>query len=1041
MNGFSYGFPRGNGLQLAGSIGGTVNAIVSQGNYCYSAEGSTFLILDITTPSVPTVVARLALPGLVRNIALFSTSGHLYAVVADDDAGLQIVDVTVPMAPILAGYYNTGDQALGVSVLGGYAYVGNGNSGIMICDISAPAKIQKIGALSTGGFANNLAVRVGTSGILAFVINSGALVVVDVSSPQNPVLRGQTPEILSRWYNPGSIALFGNRAYLAANPDSLQAVDISNPDAPTALGPVSTDSPNSVAIFNSQLYTWGNYLTIYSISGGNLQQLGYLNSGIQTPGTSCSIVANSIYCAGGPNGIMVYSINQPSSPQYLGSYATSCGSYASIDVSGNTAYVAAGTFKIFNANNPASPSLISQFNQNLGVQIEIQGSRAFLLNKSGIVSVLDVSSPNQTPVLLGATSPNTFFVFDFYLSGNLLVAGGYETSSGIYKPAVAVFNISNPANISIQSISFYDLQNRGVGSITGNGNIACVSVRIGSGSDFSLSIENLNSSGNPSQIGQVADIGDPTAHTMRLTPDNHYLLIGCYSANWKIVDVRTNSSPLLVSSNSVDSTVNGIDFIGSTAVIAEGKNILMYDISNPVNPILLRSYNMPGIALGVKVSGNSIYVANDSGGLVILNPIDTDPPEIFITSPTFAPKYTNYSGTIDLGGASDDNLGLTPGFVSNVSWSNNRGGSGIASGTTSWFVSGVVLQAGTNLITLTATDQSGNTGTDLISVVFNTTNQDQSITFPPIAATTFGNSPITIDAAASSGLPVNIAVISGPATLTSSNVLVLNGAGKVTVQASQPGNNSFNPAPSTNVSFNVALANQAITFSPIPNKSPTDSPLGLTAAASSGLPVYFSVLSGPAAINSSNFVTLLGAGTVSILAWQPGNSNYNAAATVPQSFTVSPIPQTIAFGALSQQRSVDAPFPIYASASSSLPISFSILSGPAQLIGNILTLTGAGTVIVRASQTGNSMFAPAGNVDQSLTVLQPINTVGSPQFNVSGFNLTFYGTVGSNYIFQASTNLANWTPIINFICTNNIMTFKDTSATGFTRRFYRMKSQ
>jgi hypothetical protein len=237
------------------------------------------------------------------------------------------------------------------------------------------------------------------------------------------------------------------------------------------------------------------------------------------------------------------------------------------------------------------------------------------------------------------------------------------------------------------------------------------------------------------------------------------------------------------------------------------------------------------------------------------------------------------------------------------------------------------------------------------------------------------------------------------------------------------------------------MANQSIAFAPIPNHSAGDPPFALAATASSGLPVYFNVLSGPAALNSSNYITLLGAGTVSILAWQPGNSNYNAAATVQQTCNVSQVPQSIAFGAMSQQRSVDTPFPIYASASSGLPVSLSVLSGPAQLSGNILTLNGSGTVTVRASQTGNSVYAPAANVDQSLTVLPPNNAVGSPQYTIGGFNLTFYGTVGSNYVFQASSNLVNWTTLQSFNCTNIIMTFQDTSATGMARRFYQIKPQ
>jgi hypothetical protein len=111
------------------------------------------------------------------------------------------------------------------------------------------------------------------------------------------------------------------------------------------------------------------------------------------------------------------------------------------------------------------------------------------------------------------------------------------------------------------------------------------------------------------------------------------------------------------------------------------------------------------------------------------------------------------------------------------------------------------------------------------------------------------------------------------------------------------------------------------------------------------------------------------------------------------------------------------------------------------LSGNVLTLTGAGTVSVRASQAGNSVFAPAANVDQSLTVLPPSNTVGSPQYTIGGFGLTFYGTVGSNYLFQASSNLVNWTTLQTFSCTNIIMNFQDTSATGMARRFYQIKPQ
>lgn len=57
--------------------------------------------------------------------------------------------------------------------------------------------------------------------------------------------------------------------------------------------------------------------------------------------------------------------------------------------------------------------------------------------------------------------------------------------------------------------------------------------------------------------------------------------------------------------------------------------------------------------------------------------------------------------------------------VSSVTWSNDKGGSGTASGTTSWLTSSVSLLSGENIITVTATDGAGNTGTDKITVTYN----------------------------------------------------------------------------------------------------------------------------------------------------------------------------------------------------------------------------------------------------------------------------------------------------------------------------------
>ena len=103
---------------------------------------------------------------------------------------------------------------------------------------------------------------------------------------------------------------------------------------------------------------------------------------------------------------------------------------------------------------------------------------------------------------------------------------------------------------------------------------------------------------------------------------------------------------------------------------------------------------------------------------------------------------------------------------------------------------------------------------------------------------------------------------------------------------------------------------QTISFNPISNKLNTDNPFPLNATASSGLPVAFEIVSGPAYLQNGNIVTLTGnTGTVTVKATQPGNGQYNAASEVTQSFEVTslttgggcPNPTNLALGSTTSQ--------------------------------------------------------------------------------------------------------------------------------------------
>ena len=89
---------------------------------------------------------------------------------------------------------------------------------------------------------------------------------------------------------------------------------------------------------------------------------------------------------------------------------------------------------------------------------------------------------------------------------------------------------------------------------------------------------------------------------------------------------------------------------------------------------------------------------------------DTTPPTVAITNPDSGFLRTKYS-QIALAGTAGDNI-----QVDHVSWSNSKGGSGQATGTTQWQIPEVDLSHGSNVITVTAYDTAGNSTSTSITV-------------------------------------------------------------------------------------------------------------------------------------------------------------------------------------------------------------------------------------------------------------------------------------------------------------------------------------
>ncbi len=209
-----------------------------------------------------------------------------------------------------------------------------------------------------------------------------------------------------------------------------------------------------------------------------------------------------------------------------------------------------------------------------------------------------------------------------------------------------------------------------------------------------------------------------------------------------------------------------------------------------------------------------------------------------------------------------------------------------------------------------------------------------------------------------------------------------------------PGSDPFYTTTPGAGQLTIVKADQIITFNSLPLKTYNDPSFNLSSSSTSGLPITYSSSNTAVATVLGNTVTIVGAGTTTITASQPGDGNYNAAIPVDQTLTVNKASQTISFNALPDKVYGASPFQLSATASTGLAVTFS--SSNTNVIGisngNTAVVAGAGTSTITASQAGNANYLAA-STSQPQNVLKaaqsitfspiPPKTYGNPPFTPS----------------------------------------------------------
>jgi len=208
-------------------------------------------------------------------------------------------------------------------------------------------------------------------------------------------------------------------------------------------------------------------------------------------------------------------------------------------------------------------------------------------------------------------------------------------------------------------------------------------------------------------------------------------------------------------------------------------------------------------------------------------------------------------------------------------------------------------------------------------------------------------------------------------------------AGTASTNPGGTGGNAANPT------LAISKANQTITFGALSAKIYGDAPFTVSATASSGLAVSFASTTTAVCTTSGtngSTVTIVAQGTCSIKASQAGNTNYNAAPDVPQSFTVNPATLTYKADAKTRAYGVaNPPFTGTVTGFVNGDTQTSATTGTLTFSSSATTASNVGSYAINGSgltaNNGNYTFVQAASNATALTITQVTLTasiIGNP---------------------------------------------------------------
>jgi hypothetical protein len=260
------------GLNLTGTIAGY--KVATSGSYAYmvrnSATGPNFFVINISTPTSPTVAGTLTLAGTPTNVAV--SGNYAYVSNTSDTTELQIVNITTPATPSLSGSYNAAGtgNGMGVYAVGSVVYltraINSGSDEFVIINAATPASPTRLGGYGLNISTSEVYIN-GTTAYVTTTSDTQEVVVINVSVPgtltlgTNINLPTNTDATTIAGYGNTIVVGQGTTLYTITNSQALAPVVVGSVTLPGTIYDLDIDNTQDYA-FAGTNYANGEFQVV-----------------------------------------------------------------------------------------------------------------------------------------------------------------------------------------------------------------------------------------------------------------------------------------------------------------------------------------------------------------------------------------------------------------------------------------------------------------------------------------------------------------------------------------------------------------------------------------------------------------------------------------------------------------------------------------------------------------------------------------------------------------------------------------------------------